>query len=105
MADYKTAEPYVVEKLETVERELEGIKKDYEAEIAKNTNLVLALKEELNGAYELLNMLRDFISVSKDPYWCTVVEVSVIDSKNYPETVARLMEYFDMRPEEDEDDE
>ena len=105
MAEFKTAEQYVVEKLEATESELEGIKKDYEAEIARNANLVKALKEELDDAYTLLNIFRDFISVSKDVYWGNVINVESIYGKEYPEEVDLLMEYFDMRPEEDETDE
>ena len=105
MAEFKTAEQYVVEKLEATEAELEGIKKDYEAEMARNANLVKALKEELDDAYTLLNIFRDFIEVRKDVYWGNIIKVDNIYGKEHPDEVELLMEYFDMRPEEDENDE
>lgn len=102
MAEFKTAEQYVVDRLEATERELQGVKEDYEAEIARNTNLTKALKEELDGAYELLNIFRDYLYCSKDAYWGNIIRVENIYGKEHPEEVARLMEYFDMRPEEEE---
>ena len=105
MAEFKTAEQYVVEKLEMMEREREEIELQHTAEILELKISLDAKREELGGAYELLNMLRDFIEVRYDNYFGNYIRFENIYSKENPEAVARLMEYFDIRPEEDEEDE
>ena len=101
MAEFKTAEQYVVDRLETIEREYDNAKIEHSMEIAKYEMAVDALKEELNGAYELLNMFRDFITVRPNNYFRNTICVDNIYEKEYPEIVARIMEYYDLRPEED----
>jgi hypothetical protein len=105
MAEFKTAEQYVVEKLETTERELEGAKRAYDSEVVRNAITVKALKEELDSAYELLNMLREFVSVRDDDYFGEVVHFDTIYGKEHPEVVAKFMEYYDIRTKENENDE
>ena len=102
MAEFKTAEQYVVEKLETLEREREEIELQHTAEILELKTSLEATREELAGAYELLNMLRDFIGVRTDSYWGHIIDLDSIYSKHHPEIVGRIMEYFDLRDEEDE---
>ena len=102
MAEFKTAEQYVVEKLEILEREKEEIELQHTAEILELKTSLEAKREELEGAYELLNMLREFIEVRYDDYFGNYIRFENIYSRENPEAVARLMEYYDMRPEEDE---
>ena len=105
MAEYKTAEQYVVDKLETVEKELEDAKVQHSMEVNKLMYRLNSVEAELAEAYDLLNMLRDFIVVRKDSYFGNCIYFDTVYGKEHPEIVARLMEYYDMRPEEDEDDE
>ena len=104
MADYKTAEQYVVEKLETTEMELDNAKIEHKAEMEKVLKDLAELNVELNSAYELLNMFRDFITVRKSDYFGNCIDLNTIYEKEHTEEVARIMEYFDIRPEEDEED-
>lgn len=100
MADFKTAEQYVVEKVEYLEGELDNLRIEHKTEIDRHIKEFEALREELHDAYALLDMLRDFISVSYDNYFGNYISFENIYSRENPEAVARLMEYFDMRPEE-----
>jgi hypothetical protein len=102
MAEFKTAEQYVVEKLETVEKELEDLKVAHALETGRHLKEFEESREELHDAYALIDIFRDFISVRKDSYWGHIVDVEHIYQKSNPEAVSLLMEYFDMRPEEDE---
>ena len=104
MADFKTAEQYVVEKVEALEAELEDEKTAHilaVAELQKEHEKTLA---ELNDAYDLLNIFRDYIYVNKDNYFGNCVRMDIIYGKEHPEEVARLMEYYDIRPMEDSDE-
>ena len=103
MADFKTAEQYVVEKLETLEREREEIELQHNAEIMELKISLEAVKTELEDAYELLNRLRNFVHVRTNDYWGTIVNIEQIYSKEHPEVVARLMEYYDIRPDEEDE--
>ena len=102
MADYKTAEQYVVEKVEYLERELDNLKIEHKIEIDEHIKEFEVLREELHDAYVLLDMLRDFIEVRNDAYFGNYIYFNNILGRENPEAVSRLMEYFDMRPEEDE---
>lgn len=102
MAEFKTAEQYVVEKVEMLERELEETKKAH-ATTLENMRVELSrTRDELSDAYDLLNMFRDFIGVRTDSYWGHIIDLDSIYSKHHPEIVGRIMEYFDLRDEEDE---
>jgi hypothetical protein len=105
MAEFKTAEQYVVEKLETTERELEETKTAHALEMDRHVHEFEELREELHSAYELLDMLREFVHVRTDSYWGNIISFEQIYGKEHPEIVARIMEYYDIRPKEDEDDE
>lgn len=105
MAEFKTAEQYVVEKVELLEIQLDAEKKENArklAELQKEYEKTLA---ELADAYDLLNMFRDFIEVRKNDYFGNCICVDNIYEKEHPEEVARIMEYFDLRIEEDSSDE
>ena len=105
MADYKTAEQYVVEKLEEVEQELKDTKLLHDRQMAEISNELRKTQEELNDAYTLLNMFRNFIELRKNYSLGNYISVDNIYGKEHPEEVALLMEYFCLRPEEDNDDE
>ena len=103
MAEFKTAEQYVVEKLETVEKELDDLRCATANEIERHIKETLAMKEELDGAYKLLNMFREFIRVGKSEYFGPRIVIDgTLYNKENPEEVARIMEYYDFRFEEDE---
>lgn len=103
MADFKTAEQYVVEKVEKLEDELEATKIAHKNEVARHIKEFEELREELHSAYELLDMLREFIDVRKDSYWGSIVSFNHIYGKENPEIVARLKEYYDLRPDEEDE--
>lgn len=104
MAEFKTAEQYVVEKLETTERELEETKVAHALETGRHIQEFEELREELHSAYELLDMLREFVHVRTDSYWGNIISFEQIYGKEHPGIVARIMEYFDMRPAEEDDE-
>lgn len=99
MADFKTAEQYVVDRLEATEKELEDLKVAHALETGRHIKEFEDLRGQLEDAYELLDMLRDFIEVRHDTYFGNYISMDNIYSKENPEAVARLMEYYDMRPE------
>ena len=102
MAEFKTAEQYVVARCEELEHKLDGVERKYQKELEEMANQYDRVKAELCDAYDLLNMLRDSISVRYDNYFGNYISFENIYSRENSEAVARLMEYFDMRPEEDE---
>lgn len=102
MAEFKTAEQYVVAQLERTEMELDNLKIQCDVENKRHLKEFEELREELHDAYALLDLFRDFITVHNDAYFGNIVHFESIYSKEHPETVARIMEYFDIRPEEDE---
>lgn len=105
MAEFKTAEQYVVEKVEMLERELEETKKAH-ATTLENMRVELSrTRDELSDAYDLLNMFRDFIEVRTNSYFRNTICVDNIYEKEHPELVARIMEYYDIRPDEEGDNE
>ena len=102
MAEFKTAEQYVVEKLEIMERERDEIELQHSAEILDLRNSLDAKSDELAEAYALLNIFRDFIEVRKSDYFGNCIEMNTIYGNNHPDFVARIMEYYDLSTEEDE---
>lgn len=94
MADFKTAEQYVVERLELKEAEYDRLKEWHDYENKRHVKEFEDLREELNEAYILLDSLRDFISVRKSHYFGSCIEFETIYSHKNPEAVARLMEYY-----------
>ena len=104
MADFKTAEQYVVEKVEYLETELDRVRLTSKLALEEANGEIDKLRAELVDAYDLLNIFRDFISVRNDSYFGNTIDVDVIYGKHHPEEVALLMEYYDMRPEEENED-
>lgn len=101
MAEFKTAEQYVVEKVESLEAELKAVEIEHKLELAKVNKELANAYQDLEEARELLDMFRDFIEVRKSDYFGKVICVDNIYEKDYPEAVADLMEYYDIRPQED----
>ena len=104
MAEFKTAEQYVVAKLEMTEMELDIAQTEHKAEVARLKKDLEEKCAELAGAYELLNMLREFVTVRTDPYFGNIVSFDSIYGRDNAELVARIMEYYDIRPEEENKD-
>ena len=103
MAEFKTAEQYVVARCEDLELKLEDTERKYKKELQEMANNYDRVKAELCDAYDLLGMLRDFIRVRYDNYFGNYISFENIYSRENPEAVARLMEYFDMRPDEEDE--
>ena len=102
MAEFKTAEQYVVDRLVTTENELEELKITHDMEVGKLIQCIEETEQRLDDVLTLLNIFRDFISVRHDDYFGNCINVETIYGKSNPDEVELLMEYFDMRPEEDE---
>jgi hypothetical protein len=105
MAEFKTAEQYVVEKLEMVEKELEDLKIKHSVEISHLEVALDAARDARDRSGELLNRLRDFMEVRRDDFFGNCIFMDNIYEKENAELVALIMEYFDMYPSEDENDE
>lgn len=105
MADFKTAEQYVVDRLEAVERELEDEKVAHREDVTQLKKAYESALIDLKDAYTLLDMFRDFMSVRHDNYFGNIISFEPIYEKEHPEIVDNLMEYYDMRPKEDNDNE
>ena len=90
--------------METLEREREEIELRHSAEVAALKISLEAKREELVDAYELLNMFREFVHIRTDDYWGNIISIEQIYGREHPEIVARIMEYFDLRTKEDEED-
>lgn len=102
MADYKTPEQYVVERLEFLEAELEAEKVAHREDVAKLKKSYEGALKDLKYAYDLLDMVRNFISVRRDNYFGNTIYMDPIYGKEHPEIVEDLMSYYDMSTEEDE---
>jgi hypothetical protein len=101
MAEFKTAEQYVVARCEELERKLEVVEANHEQELRKLCEDYDRIKAELCDAYDLLNMFRDNIRVRSTCYGRAICVDSIYETENY-EVIEALMKYFDLRPEEDE---
>jgi hypothetical protein len=105
MAEFKTAEQYVVEKVEFLEKELEDLKIKHSVEISQYEVALDAVKDARDGAQGLLNRLRDFMEVRRDDFFGNCIHFDTVYGTENAELVALIMEYFDMYPSEDENDE
>lgn len=104
MAEFKTAEQYVVDRLVMMENELDNAKIEHSMEVEKLAMELDKTKARLDDALTLINIFRDFLDVRKDSYWGNCIFIEPIYGKEHPEEVELLMEYFDMYPEEDRND-
>ena len=104
MAEFKTAEQYVVNRLETVEKELEDVKVEHSLEMAKMEKMYAEMCNKYHDASIVLGTLRDFLVFRKDSYFGNIVDLDTIYGKEHPDTVEMLMEYFDVHTEDDDDE-
>lgn len=102
MADYKTAEQYVVARCEDLELQLEATKAKYKKELCELGKMYDQVKAELCEAYDLLGMLRDHI-VLRNSCYGRAIHVETIYETEHWETIEALADYFDLRIEEDEE--
>ena len=99
MADFKTAEQYVVARCEELERKLEETEAKYKKEILELAKNYDKVKAELCDAYDLLNMFRDNIHIRPTCYGRAIFVDTVYETDNC-ETIEALAEYFDLIPED-----
>lgn len=102
MAEFKTAEQYVVARCEELERKLEVVEANHEQELRKLCADYDRIKAELCDAYDILNMLRDNIRIRSTCYGRAISVDNIYETDNC-ETIEALIEYFDLRPEDIED--
>lgn len=103
MAEFKTAEQYVVARCEDLERKLEETEAKYEKRLRELGIEYDKTKAELCDAYDLLNMFRDHIHICSTGYGLAIWVDRIYETENW-ETIEALAEYFDLRPEEDDDE-
>ena len=100
MAEFKTAEQYVVARCEELERKLDVVEANHEQELRKLCEDYDRIKAELCDAYDLLNMFREFISCRNSSLGLCI-DVDHIYADEHPEAAARIAEYFDLIPEDE----
>lgn len=103
MAEFKTAEQYVVARCEELERKLEETEAKYKKELLELAKHSDQVKAELCEAYDLLGMLRDHIVIRNSCYG-RAIHVETIYETEHWETVEAFADYFDLKLEEDEED-
>lgn len=103
MAEFKTAEQYVVARCENLEFQLEQAEAKYKKELYELGKMYDQVKAELCEAYDLLGMLRDHI-VLRNSCYGRAIHVETIYETEHWETIEALADYFDLRIEEDEED-
>lgn len=104
MAEFKTAEQYVVAELESTKQELEKLKIEHRMSMEKLQSEYDAAQDELEAVHNTLSGLRDIITVRKDNYFGHILGFSSLYEREYPIEVQRLMSYFDLSVEVDEDE-
>ena len=95
MADYKTAEQYVVERLEILERELEAKDEKYKTSLGHLEKSLAAVHIDLKDVCRILDMLRDYISIY-DSEIGRYITIDSIGRHESPELFNALVEYFDL---------
>lgn len=101
MAEFKTAEQYVVDRLLTVEKELEDAKVEHSMEIGKLEKMYAEMCNKYHNATMILNTLRDFLVFRHDSYFGNIVDLDTIYGKEHPDTVEMIAEYFDVQTEDE----
>lgn len=97
MAEYKTAEQYVVERLETLEREVEEKEASFKTSLGLLEKNLATAHKDLKDVCEILDMLRDYVHSHYDVYLGTVISFDNFNMGENPALVSRLTEYFDLR--------
>ena len=105
MAEFKTAEQYVVARLEEKEAELEVVRTLHKQETAKLVSRIEKAEAELNRIYNIINSIRDSVSVKSSDYYGKYLRIECIYAQDNPEMFDFITEYFDLPNEEDEEDE
>lgn len=105
MAEFKTAEQYVVARLEDKEAELEAVRRVNTQETAKLMSHIEKAEAELVRIYNILNSIRDSVSVKSSDYYGKYLRVENIYVQDNPDAFGFLAEFFDLPVEEEEVDE
>lgn len=103
MAEYKSAEQYVVARCEELEFKLEATEAKYEKELLELAKHYDQVKAELSEAYDLLGMLRDHIHI-RNSCLGRAIHVETIYETEYPDIIGALADYYDLEPGEDDED-
>lgn len=104
MADFKTAEQYVVEKVECLERELEEIKAAHKLEVAELKKDLNEKCAELAVAYDIINAIRDRLTVRPDAYFGGIIDFEAVYRKENPKAFDAILNYFDISLDNEEDE-
>lgn len=104
MADFKTAEQYVVEKVEYLERELDNVQIEHQAEIARLKKDLEEKCAELAVVHDILNTIRDRLNVRPDSYWEGVIDFDTMYRKYNPQAFDAILNYFDIYFDNEEDE-
>jgi hypothetical protein len=105
MADFKTAEQYVVEKVEYLERELDETSVAHKLEVAELNKALEEKCAELAVAYNILNAIRDRLNVRPDSYWGGVMSFETLYRKENIAAFDDILNYFDISLDNEEDEE
>ena len=95
MADYKTAEQYVVERLEILERDLEAKDESFKTSLGHLEKCLAAAHNDLKDVCKILDMLRDYISIC-DSEIGRYITIDSISRHKSSELFNALVEYFDL---------
>lgn len=96
MADYKTAEQYVVERLETLERELDAKDESFKTSVGHLEKQLVAAHNDLKEVCKILDLLRDKICLYQDTNLGTIVAFDTVNKGESPTLFNALVEYFDL---------
>lgn len=105
MAEYKTAEQYVVEKCEDLERKLEAAKIEHKFELAKVQKELEKTRAELCEVYDAINPLRDKIEMDSSATFGPYMRFTSLYKQDNPEEYKALADLFGIIiPEEEGED-
>jgi hypothetical protein len=105
MAGFKTAEQYVVEKVEYLERELDNVQIEHKVELARLKKDLDEKCAELGVAYDILNAIRDRLTVRPDAYFGGIIDFEAVYRKENPKAFDAILDYFDLELDQTEDEE
>lgn len=96
MADYKTAEQYVVERLETLERELDAKDESFKTSLGHLEKNLATAHKDLKDVCKILDLLRDVIHTNNNPYVGSIISFDNVVKGESPALFSALVEYFDL---------
>lgn len=105
MAEFKTAEQYVVDRLETTERELETAKATRLAEMQKVMDDLSTARAELTEVVHCLSVIRDNLRLGSSELCGKYMTVDYIWRKDNPEQFDALLDILGIEPPDEEDEE